>query len=123
MRWRIAGARWRSVVAVLWLFAGPLPFLVPPRPADPLPDCCWGDGAHKCSLRKAENSPTVVTVPCNAPRPKAAVSGANLTALHPVFFHERALYAAPGETLPHPVDRVPSAAFGSLSSRAPPHLV
>ncbi len=120
----IAALRWRSAVALLWLPFSLLPSLVPPPAADPLPDCCQGHGAHKCFLWQAANASTVVTVPCNAaPEPKAAMSGANLTAVHPALLQHRILCVAPREALPHPVDRVPAAVFGVLSSRGPPHLV
>src|SRR4051794_40375651 len=75
-------ARRRSAVAVLLLSVWLLPAFVPGRPAaPPLPDCCRGDGAHKCFLSlamKAAGAPvTAVTVHCDAPLPKA-IASANL---------------------------------------------
>jgi hypothetical protein len=65
---------------------------------------------------------TVVTVRCDAPRPKVA-AGIDLTALYPAPFQEGTLCPALCEVLPHPVDRVPAVVFGVRSSRGPPRLV
>ena len=107
---------------MLWLAIGLLPVLAAPRPqASSLPPCCQGEGAHKCFMRQAANAATVVTVACNAARPKVA-AGADFTTLHPAVFRETALSAASREPLPRPVLLVSAAVFGVRSSRAPPRL-
>ena len=114
-------ARWRNALAMLWLAVWLLPALVPPRSAARrLPDCCLGNGAHKCSLNAAGRP--VVTVRCDAPVSKVVV-GADLTALHSAPPPERTLCPASREALPDLVDRVPAPVFGIRSSRAPPSLV
>jgi hypothetical protein len=123
-RW--APVRRRGVFAVLWLAFGLLPFLVPPPAAEALPDCCLGNGAHQCAMRQAAhaagNPSIVVTVPCNAARPKA-VDGTQHTALRPAPLPEGTLGLAPREPLPLAVEKVAAAVFGVRSSRAPPRFV